>query len=158
MKHVVAVADMKISAARDDVIVTHGLGSCLGIVAYDAAASVGGMLHVMLPQAQVNLAKAQDNPFMFVDTGVPEFFRRLYASGAAKNRLAVKVAGGAAHNIGDDHFAIGKRNYLMLKKMFWKNNVLIDAEEVGGSIARTLYLEIGSGRVWLSAQGEERDL
>lgn len=156
MKHVVGVADMRICARPDDTIVTHALGSCLGITAYDPRAQVGGMLHVMMPMSHINPEKAKANPYMFVDTGVPAFFRELYAAGATKGRLTVKVAGGANvhHNNGKDRFVIGKRNYIILKKLLWKNNLLIDAEEVGGDVARTMYMDIGNGRTWLTVAGK----
>ncbi len=158
-KKIVGVADMKISDTHGDVIVTHALGSCLGIAAHDARATVGGILHVMMPHSTVNPEKAKANPYMFIDTGVPAFFRSLYDAGAQKRQLVVRVAGGA--NIGareQDRFAIGKRNFVMLKKLFWQNGVMIEAEDVGGNHARTMYLEIGSGRVWLSTAGQVKDL
>ncbi|KKM45447.1 hypothetical protein LCGC14_1560860, partial [marine sediment metagenome] len=95
MKHVVGVADMKVCSEPEDIIVTHALGSCLGITAHDPVARVGGMLHVMMPMSHINPERAKANPYMFVDTGVPAFFRELYAAGAKKGRLTVKVAGGA---------------------------------------------------------------
>ena len=159
MKHIVGVADMKFSTAPGDVIVTHALGSCLGISVHDPVSHVGGLLHVMMPMSNINPEKAQENPYMFVDTGVPAFFKLLAVKGMNKKRSVVKVAGGAnVHNTGKDSFAIGKRNYVMLKKIFWRNGVLIDAEDVGGCSARTMYLEIGTGKTWLSTAGEKRDL
>jgi len=159
MRVIVGVADMKLSDRSGDVIVTHALGSCLGIAVYDPVAVVGGLLHVMMPASTINPDKARVNPYMFVDTGVPAFFHELYGAGGLKSRLVVKVAGGAnVHGNNGDRFAVGKRNYITLKKMFWKNGILIDKEEVGGTVARTMYLEIGTGRVWLSTAGQERDL
>lgn len=157
MKHVVGVADMKIASGGDE-IVTHALGSCLGIVIHDAVASIGGILHVMLPSGNVNPEKAKANPLMFVDTGVPVFFREAYAAGAVKDRLKVRVAGGAALGQGEDFFAIGKRNYVVLRKLFWKNGVMIAGEDVGGNISRTLHLDVSTGRTWLQSGGREWDL
>ena len=150
VKYIVGVADMKVASVAGDVIVTHALGSCLGVMVHDPVAVVGGMLHVMMPQASLNPEKARSNPFMFVDSGVPAFFQELYAAGAVKGRC---VNGGD-----NDRFAIGKRNYLMLRKLFWKNGILIKAEDVGGTAPRTVYLEIGSGRTWMSTAGQEREL
>jgi len=159
VKHIVGVGDMKTSTNPGDVLVTHALGSCLGVAVHDAAAGVGGLLHVMLPQSSINPDKARANPYMFVDTGVPAFFHRLYDAGAVKRRCVIAVAGGSNVNGGDgDRFAIGKRNYLVLRKMLWKNGLLIKTEDVGGSIARTMYLEIGSGSTWLSTAGREMQL
>jgi len=130
VKHVVGIADMKVSNQRGDVIVTHALGSCVGIAVHDPITAVGGLVHVMMPQGRMNPEKAAANPFMFMDTGVPAFFRELYDAGGVKARLVVKVAGGAnVHNTDNDRFEIGKRNYIILKKILWKNSVLIAGED-----------------------------
>jgi chemotaxis protein CheD len=157
VKVIVGVADMKVSARPEDVLVTHGLGSCLGIAVYDRTARVGGMLHVMMPVSAANPEKARNNPYMFVDTGVPAFFQSLEATGAVRRRCTLKVAGGALVN-GNDYFETGRKNYIILKKIFWKSGVLIDAEDVGGNVARTMYMDIGTGRVWLNKAGREQEL
>lgn len=159
MKLIVGVADMKISNSHGDVIVTHALGSCLGIAVHDAEAGVGGLLHVMMPMSNINPEKARNNPFMFVDTGVPRFFRKIYEYGGEKKRLKIHVAGGAnVQGNGNDRFAIGKRNFVVLKKVFWQNGIMISGEDVGGVHARTMFLEVGSGACWLSTGGAKREL
>jgi chemotaxis protein CheD len=158
MKHVVGVSDMKVSAARGDVIVTHALGSCLGVAIHDESAGVGGILHYMLPVSQVDPDKASKNPLMFGDLGIPLLFEEAYRLGAKKERLRVVIAGGAQVFEQEDTFAIGKRNIVIARKLFWKNNVLIAAENVGGGIPRTMYLEVGSGRTWFSSRGENVEL
>lgn len=159
MKHIVGVADCCISTDPDDLLVTHALGSCLGITAWDPSTRIGGLLHVMLPLSQINPDRATINPFAFVDTGVPRFFQELFEAGADRRLLEVKVAGGACVNGGKtDRFAIGKRNYVVLKKLLWKNGFLISGEDVGGGRARTMYLELASGRVWITSGGRQWDL
>ncbi len=154
MKYVVKSADMKISDKQGDELVTHALGSCLGIVVYDPRAAIGGLHHVMLPDSRINLEKARQRPFMFVDTGVPEFLKRICAAGAERRRLTVKVAGGARTGADvNGLFSIGMRNYHMLRKVFWRMGLLITAEDIGGCDARTVHLEIGSGRMWLTSKG-----
>jgi chemotaxis protein CheD len=159
VKHIVGVADAVVSNNVEDVIVTHALGSCLGITIYDPIAKVGGLLHVMMPLSSIDPAKGKKNPSMFIDTGVPAFFRKAYEFGAKKRNLKVKVAGGAnIQTTKNDHFAIGKRNYIVLKKIFWKNGIMIDAEDVGGTSARTVHMEIATGKVWLSIAGQKTEL
>lgn len=160
MKQIIGIADMKISSRPGDVLITYALGSCLGIAIYDAAAKVGGMLHVMLPASSVNPNKAADNPLMFVDTGVPELFKACYKAGARKERLVVKVAGGASlqNNAENDQFQIGKRNFLMLRKLLWKNNVLIESCDVGDRHSRTMWLDITTGEVVLKINNQETRL
>lgn len=150
------MADMHVSADPDVLLVTYALGSCLGLVVHDPVAGVGGMLHAMLPDSSIDPAKAQDNPFMFVDTGVPLLFRAAYAAGARKERMVVKVAGGAATGVtGDDRFQIGKRNMVRLRELFWKNGVLLAAQDVGGSHSRTLSLALDTGETRVRANGSE---
>lgn len=156
MDRVVGIAAMHVSADPDDRLVTYALGSCLGVSIYDPVVRVGGLLHLMLPDSQLDAAKAHSNPCMFADTGVPLLFRTAYALGAQKHRIVVKVAGGATAAISDsdDHFQIGKRNIGMLRKLLWKNGVLLAAEDVGGSqVSRTMSLTLSSGDVHLRVNG-----
>jgi chemotaxis protein CheD len=148
---------MRISGAVVDQLITYALGSCLGITIYDPVVKVGGLLHVMLPMSSIDPVKAEENPYMFVDTGVPRLFLDCYKLGAKKERLIVKVAGGACANgnADDDYFQIGKRNIVMLRKLLWKNNVLLKSQDVGGSISRTMTLDIDSGLVLIKSQGSE---
>jgi chemotaxis protein CheD len=163
MRHVVGIAEMRISADKEDELVTHALGSCLGVAIYDPVAGVGGLLHVMLPLSTIDPEKAAANPCMFIDTGVPALFRACYEAGARKQRLRVHVAGGAATTMAarpggngsalGDYFQIGKRNFLMLRKLLWKNGVLLHGFDVGGTHSRTMALAIGTGEVTVFAQG-----
>ena len=61
----------------------------------------------------------------------------------------VRAAGGAQVMTDRELFNIGKRNYLAMRKILWKAGVMLHGEQVGGSIARTIRLEVGTGRLWL---------
>ena len=49
MRLTVGVSEMCISKNPGDIIVTHALGSCIGLAIHDPVAHVGGLLHYMLP-------------------------------------------------------------------------------------------------------------
>jgi len=150
----VGVADMMVSGCVDDEIITHALGSCLGVTVYDPIARVGGMIHVMLPLSAIAPDKAAINPCMFIDTGVPKLFFECCRAGAVKERLIVKVAGGAcACGTHKDYFNIGERNYQILEKLLAKNGFTVAAADVAGSKSRMLSLEIGTGIVKVTAHG-----
>lgn len=155
-RQVVGVADMRIATQPRVELITHALGSCLGIVVHDPVAGVGGMLHVMLPESSIAPEQAAENPEMFVDTGVPLLFKECYRFGAKKERMVLKVAGGAAIDAKageEDPFRVGKRNYVMLRKLLWKSGLLIEGQDVGGTVSRTLSLAVGEGVVTVSSQG-----
>ncbi len=94
---------------------------------------------------------------MFVDTGVPLLFSEAYRLGAQKDRIIVKVAG-CSQILDDKMFNIGERNYMILRKLLWKNSVLINAENVGGNDSRTLYLDVTSGLVTVKSRDRKMEL
>ena len=154
MNIVVGVSDMKVSNDVESTIVTYALGSCIGIAVYDPVARVGGLLHYMLPESSLDSVKAQKNPCMFADTGIPALFKSAYKLGAKKQRMKVIVAGGSQVLDQKGFFNIGKRNYMALKKIFFKNNVLIDHENVGGNSNRTVKLTVKDGSIWMKVSGQ----
>jgi len=155
MNLIVGVADMKVSNSSEDILVTHALGSCIGVIIYDPVATVGGLLHYMLPESTLDEVKAKKNPYMFGDSGIPLLFKQTYKLGAKKNRMKVIVAGGSQILDTKGLFNIGKRNHTVVRKMFWKNNIMVDFEDVGGSVNRTLKLEMKTGQAWLKVSGSE---
>lgn len=158
-RRIVGIADMAISGDPNDVIVTYALGSCLGVCVYDPEARVGGMLHLMLPQGSLSPEKAANNPLMFADTGIPKLFLGSYALGAKKERIIVSVAGGASFSVSEDSdLAIGQRNIAMLRKVLWKNSVLLKKHELGGTEPRNMSLDVRTGEVVLGFGGESRVL
>lgn len=157
MKHVVVVADMK-TGREEDVLVTHALGSCLGLMVYDPKVRVGGLLHAMLPLSKINPEKAAANPYMFVDTGVPMLFKEMYRLGAEKGRMIVKAAGCGQPLGNNEIFKIGERNHTVLKKLLWKNGILLASEDVGGPAGRTVHFELVTGAVRITSNGSSRDL
>jgi chemotaxis protein CheD len=142
----VGMGDLKVSADPDGILVTYALGSCIAVIVYDQRRHAGGMIHYMLPHSSITPEKALAKPAMFADTGVPLLFEQMYALSCKKSDLIVKVVGGA--NIHDENgtFEIGKRNYVILRKMFWKVGVSVAAEDVGGSTSRTTRLSLATGK------------
>lgn len=138
---------MKVSGDVKDMLITHALGSCIGVTVYDPMVKVGGLLHFMLPDSSLDLNKAEKTPAMFADTGIPLLFKSCYRLGAEKRRMIVKIAGGSNILDNSNYFRIGQKNITALRKIFWKNNVLIDGEDTGEHHNRTVHLNISTGKV-----------
>ena len=152
----IGVGDMKVSNDPNATLVTYSLGSCLGIMVYDPQAKVGGLLHAMLPEAKDEKNSGKFNPYKYIDSGVPLLFKETYKYGAKKNRMRVTVAGGSQILDHSGYFNIGKRNLAALRKIFWKNGVMVDNEHVEGTVARTVRLKIDNGETTVSiGRGKE---
>ena len=155
---IVDISDMKISSNADDILVTYSLGSCVGLSLYDPVARVGGMVHCMLPLSRIDKTKAGKQPCMFTDTGVVALLQGMLEQGAQRKRLIAKVAGASSLLDEKKLFRIGERNYTVLRKVLWKNNILIEAEDVRGTRPRTMYLFMKDGRTVIRSQGQEVEL
>jgi len=154
MRRIIGVADMAVSDSQEELLITYSLGSCIAVVVFDPMASVGGMLHYMLPESSLDPEKAKKNPCVFADTGITHLFKNSYLMGAKKEHMVVKTVGGAQILDPNGIFNIGTRNYLAMRKIFWRNNVAIAAEHVGGENNRTVRLEMDTGRVILKVGTE----
>ena len=146
---------MKVSSQGGNEIVTFSLGSCVGVVAYDPVVKVAGLLHIMLPDSNLNLDRARKQPAVFADTGLPLLFKSAYQLGAKKGRMRIIVVGGSQVMDSAGHFNIGKRNYTAVRKIFWRNNVLVDTEDVGGNVNRTVGVLVDTGQVWMKVNGKD---
>lgn len=150
---VVGIADCKVSRDSRDQLVTYALGSCIAVVVYDVVSKVAGMLHLMLPESGLDKKRANETPYMFADTGVPLLLQRVYGLGADKKKLIVRIAGGSQVMDEDGVFNIGKRNHLAVKKLLWKEGILIHAEHVGGIVSRTVRMELNDGKMIIREPG-----
>lgn len=156
---IVGISDCKISRDAEAVLVTYALGSCIAVAMHDPVTKVSGLLHYMLPESAIDQSKAERNPWMFADTGIPRLMESLKAAGGDGKRMVVRLMGGAQVLDSQGVFQIGKRNYLAARRILWKAGVLIAAEAVGGEVSRTTRLEVGTGRLWVrEGGGIEREL
>ena len=143
-KITVGIADMKI-AQGSGILITYALGSCIGLCFHDPRLKLGALLHIMLP---LNMETGRKNPMKYADTGIRETLRQLEAKGASKSRMTVKIAGGAkmfevnGGNLGN----IGQRNIESVHLILRKEGIRLMAEDVGGTVARTLLFDVVSGQ------------
>lgn len=152
---VVGISDMRVSNNPGEVLITYSLGSCLGVILYDPVAHVAGLLHSMLPLSKIDQQKAKAAPYMFVDTGIPLLFKEAYCLGAEKRNIIVKAVGCSSLLDEKGFFKIGERNFTVLRKLLWKNNILIEKQDIGGGQSRTASIAVGSGEVRIKSGGKE---
>lgn len=144
---VVEIAAIRVSKNPEDILVTYALGSCLGIALYDPGKRVAGLGHFMLPDSRIENGSVNYNPLKYVNSGVPLLFKEMYRAGAERQNIRNAIIGGAKIMDDNEFFNIGRKNITALRKLFWRNNVLIQKQHVGGSINRTVRLNVATGTV-----------
>lgn len=157
-KVVVGIADLAVSNNTTVTLATYSLGSCIGVTIYDPVERVGGLVHVMLPDSKIDADKAARQPAMFMDSGIPALFRAAYQLKAEKYRVQICVAGGAQVMDSSGFFSIGKRNYEVLKNILNQHGLRIHAEQVGGMVSRSMYLDLATGDVRLKVSGQPKEV
>lgn len=152
-KLVIGIADMKMTNKGEELI-TYALGSCCGICLYDPNIRLAAMVHIMLP---LNMEAGRKNTMKYADTGIRETLRQMEAKGARKARIVAKVAGGAkmfavsgSGSLGN----IGQRNIESVHKVLRAEGIRLAAEDVGGSVARTLSFDPVTGRATIRSYGK----
>lgn len=134
---------------RTGILMAIGLGSCVGVGMYDPVEKVGGMVHILLPDSKVG--KPTDLPGKFADKGVPHLLDMMIESGAKKERLIVKIAGGASMFKASRSpiMDIGSRNVAAVKKVLKELGLSLHGEAVGGNEGKTFILDVATGKFYV---------
>ena len=136
--YTIGIAEHKIVHAPDR-LATLGLGSCVGLVLYDAVNKIGGMVHIMLPNAPKN--ESGFNKSKFADTAIEELIRLLTQSGAMRARLTAKLAGGAhmfSTTCNTDFMNVGERNLQICRNKLKEHSIRILGEDTGSTSGRSI--------------------
>lgn len=153
-KHVVGIGELAVSNVPGELIVTHALGSCIAVCLYDPVSRTTGLLHYLLPDSKINPARATTQPATYADTGIPLLVQQAYALGAIKQRTIVRLVGGAEVVGGAGSFNVGKRNLLAARNLLWRAGLMIKGEAVGGTVARTVHMDVTEGRIRVTSGSE----
>lgn len=154
---VIGIGEMAISDDPAGVLITYSLGSCIGLVCYDPRLQLGGMVHSQLPLA-AQAKGVLGNPCRYTDAGVAALLQAMFDRGAQRQQLIVCAVGGSQIMDDGNTFRIGERNQAVLRKILWKNGLLLAAQDLGGTASRTLSLHLATGEVRLRIKGETQIL
>ena len=126
------------------------LGSCIGLVLYDAARRTGGMAHIVLA---ASLGR-EGPPGKFADTAVPDLINRLEQAGACRRRLVAKITGGADMFGTGGPIQIGRSNIAKVRKLLEDHRIRIAAEHIGGTKGRRVTFDPDTGALLVEIAGE----
>jgi chemotaxis protein CheD len=146
MDVMVRMGELAISKEQGDVLVSLGLGSCIGLAVVDRRARAAGLAHIVLPSGNEALPK-------FADTAVPALFDGLVDLGGSRVFMQAYLVGGASMFASVSGLDVGARNAAAVRDLLAARRVPIVAEQVGGSKGRTIRVDVGSGEVSVREAG-----
>lgn len=148
----VGIGALGVTNHPQGVVRTLALGSCVAAVVLEPRTRTIGLVHIALPESQIDIPRATRQPAYFADTGITALLEEMerLSGKQDRRRMMVKLAGGAQVADPNNHFNIGKRNALAVKRALWQLGLAALAEDLGGSISRTVTVDAASGRVIVS--------
>lgn len=144
------------AASQDgDVLVTLGLGSCIGVALMDARLGIVGLAHVMLPDSSAG----RGDPGKFADTAIPALVCQLEELGARTALLEAAIAGGAQmFTLGNGRsLDIGVRNEAAVRETLGSLRIPVKAAATSGGKGRTIRVHAASGLVTVRTSGEPEE-
>ena len=146
---VIGISDQQI-ATPPDILITYALGSCVGICIYDNLRRIGGLAHILLPEAFGDVVGK--TIYKFADTAIEELVRMMEKRGCARLHLTAKIAGGA-NMFASNGKSIGERNVETVKKELQRLKIRIVAEDIGANYGRTAEFNPGNGSLTVKTAG-----
>jgi chemotaxis protein CheD len=153
----VRMGELAVSSAPGHVLVSLGLGSCIGLALLDRRMGIAGLAHIVLPQSQ---GHADANPRKFANLAVPELVSELEALGARRVRLeAVLVGGASMFAVSTSTLEVGQRNEAAVLELLKGMRIPVKASATGGSRGRTIRVDVATSTVTVrEAGGQDTEL
>ena len=153
METMVRMGELAISNTPGDVLVSLGLGSCIGLALVDRRAGVAGLAHIVLPAASGTPKPEAMNKF--ADHAVPALVDGMVDRGASRVFMQASLVGGASMfaATGAKTLEVGQRNAAAVRELVVGRRVPVVAEAVGGSRGRTVKVDVTSGTVSVREAG-----
>jgi chemotaxis protein CheD len=144
-----------------DILVSLGLGSCIGCILYEPELKIGGLAHVMLPTSSLSRA-GSDNMNKFADVAIPEMVKQLKAKGVKIENCICKMAGGSQMFFGgvdsQSSLDIGTKNKKAVIEEIEKLGLKPSVIETGGNNGRTVRFETETGVLHIKSKDQVKDV
>jgi chemotaxis protein CheD len=155
----VRMGELAVSSAPGEVLLSIGLGSCIGLALVDQRRGIAGLAHVMLPEA---IGAGGGPAGKFADRAVPELVARTTALGTSRTALrAVLVGGAQMFALGGgagSALDIGVRNESAVRAALATARIPVAASATGGDRGRTIRVFPGGAVLSKEAGGAEIEL
>ena len=149
----VRMGELAVSRTPGDVLVSIGLGSCIGLCLVDRRRQAVGLAHVMLPTGGPG-----EMPGKFAPSAVPALVDELEKLGAVPTSLEAILVGGAQMfsfgKAGAGRLDVGARNHEATREALDLARIPVVADAVGGSTGRTVRVVVEDPRVVVKEAGQ----
>jgi chemotaxis protein CheD len=147
----VRMGELAASAVAGDVLVSLGLGSCIGLALLDRRVGACGLAHVVLPASGEDAAA---DAYKFADVAVPELIDRVVKLGGRRVKLeAVLVGGASMFATSSASMEVGMRNEAAVRDLVKQLRIPVIAAETGGKRGRTIRVHVGAEKVTVKEAG-----
>jgi chemotaxis protein CheD len=152
----VRMGEIAVSRSPGEVLLSIGLGSCIGLALVDQRRGIAGLAHIMLPEAIGPSAE----PAKFADVAVPELITRVVRLGSARGTLRAVLVGGAQMFTlgGSSSLDIGVRNEAAVRGLLAEEGIPVVAAATRGTQGRTIRVYPGGAVLAKEAGGSETEL
>ncbi len=154
-KHTIYLKPGEVVVAREPVLVSTVLGSCVAVTMFSPGSGVGAICHAMLPD---NVGRDED--LRYVDTALRHIYRKVTGYGAGRD-LVVKLFGGArVLNVGDSGSpgrTVGEQNVVRALEILEVLGLKINSADTGGVVGRKLFFCTRNGDVYLRRMRDRKN-
>ncbi len=134
--------------AHPSEIITTVLGSCIAVCLRDPDIRFGGINHFLLPAPDHGGDLAASRELRYGSYSIERLINAVLAHGGRRDRLEIKVFGGASLKIGAS--MVGNRNADFVENYLHREGLKIAARDLRGTLARRLRYYPTTGKVMVS--------
>lgn len=147
----VRMGELAATSVDGAVLVSLGLGSCIGLALLDRRTGLAGLAHIVLPSSSGHAASCSHK---FADRAVPELIERVVAEGGRRPMLEAVLVGGASMFAGSTpSLDVGQRNEAAVRDQLAAHRVPVIAAKTGGARGRTIRVHVASGLITVRESG-----
>src|SRR5581483_7961869 len=128
----VAADECRFTTDADCRLISRDLRSSVAVAVHAPKIGLAALLRFSRPDSE---EASETNPWACADTAIPLFFAAVREMGVEYRDLSVYAAGGAFDT------AEGKSNVLALRRLLWREGILLKGSDTGGNVSRSLWLE-----------------
>jgi chemotaxis protein CheD len=149
----VRMGELAVSGTPGDVLVSIGLGSCIGLALLDSDRGLAGLAHIMLPGGGAREA-SETVSAKYADIAVDRLVEQLVTLGARTERLEGILVGGAQmFSGGGATLDIGSRNEEATRAALARHSVPVRAAATAGNRGRTVRVQVSPASVEVKEAG-----